>query len=324
LAPHPKWHVRHASTGPGARLALSEGHVGRLVRAHGQYPRAGNWRSVLVCHWQNQGRVGMLVLLGPRFSGTDDELVILAAETGLALYDLRARLQPGAWSVVRVVADAATAEQTAARISARGLQSCALDSGVGRDPSRRIVYLRGIEVMSDYLVLRMVERAMKVPIGALLTIVRGDVHLGRTPLLSASTQGGSFSLRGTSGAANLSSSVPPPYDVFVAADLHFVTVPWLARIDPRDCEFGGYRRDDANAELLDRFIDDLGVAGQVRVDRHLKTSSLASHTVASVRPTAASQGAPPSMRCRAAASDEHFDAYSRMVGEAERRTFAQR
>jgi hypothetical protein len=104
-----------------------------------------------------------------------------------------------------------------------------------------------------------------------------------------------------------------------------VTVPWLARIDARDCEFFGHRRDEANhAELLDRFIDDLGAIGHVRIDRHVKTSSLASHTVVPLHMATPSSSGPPTTRWGAGSCDEHFDAYSRMVGEAERRTFAQR
>ncbi len=271
----------------------------------------------------------MLVLLGPRYSGTEGDLGILSAETGLALYDLRTRLRPGAWSVVRAIADPIQAEHIATRLRERGLQCCALDSAVGQDPARRIVYLRGIDVMSDHVVLRLAERAMKIPLGALLTLVRGDVHLGRMPL-SASLQASSQSLR----AAGTLSSNPAPADVFreqrtpaihevfVAADIHFVTVPWLARMDARDCEFLGQSTDAVNyAERLDHFIDDLAGLARIRVDRNVKTSSLASHTSGTQRMATPSPSGPISSRRIAGVTDEHFDAYSRLVGEAERLTF---
>jgi hypothetical protein len=278
----------------------------------------------------------MLVLLGPRYSATEEEIDILVAETGLALYDLRTRLRPGAWSVVRAVADATQAIETAMRLRERGLQCCALDSAVGQDPARRIVYLRGIDVMSEHVVLRLAERAMKIPLGALLTIVRGDVHLGRLPL-SVSLQTSTPSLRAASTATSKLTSSPASVDVFreqrgssiqqvfVAADVHFVTVPWLARMDARDCEFLGQSSDTANyAERLDRFLDDLGQVARIRVDRHVKTSSLASHTAGTQRMVTPSPAGPASTRRGAAATDEHFDAYSRMIGEAERQTFVAR
>jgi len=275
----------------------------------------------------------MLVLLGPKYSASEEELEVLVAETGLALYDLRTRLRPGAWSVVRAVADAAHAEEISARLRLHGMQCCALDSAVGQDSSRLIVYLCGIDVTSNQMVLRLAERAMTVPLGALLTIVRGDVHLGRMPL-SVSMQMNSQSMRAAVLAPSLLASnsapaevfreqrAPSIQDVFVAADLHFITVAWLARIDARQCEFVGRSPDAANyAERLDRFIDELACSAKVRVDRHVKTSSLASHTAGSGRMVTPSPSGPASSRRSAAASDEHFDAYSRMVGEAERQTY---
>jgi hypothetical protein len=278
----------------------------------------------------------MLVLLGPRYTASERELGILNAETGLAPYDLRTRLRPEAWSVIRAIADAEQAAKTAARLRERGLQSCALDSAVGQDLARRIVYLRGIDVASDHVVMRLAERTMKIPLGALLTIVRGDVHLGRMPL-SGSMQASSQSLRAASPSTSLLSSNPVPMDVFreqrapsiqevfVAADVHFATVPWLARIDARDCEFLGHGSDAANyAERLDRFIDDLGQVARIRVDRHLRTSSLASHTAGTQRMGTPSPSGPASTRRGFSLTDEHFDAYSRMIGEAERLTLTAR
>ncbi|HEY5962082.1 MAG TPA: hypothetical protein VIV60_36250 [Polyangiaceae bacterium] len=275
----------------------------------------------------------MLVLLGPTYQGSDAEIGSLVAETGFATYDLRTRLKPGAWSVLRAVADSKQSLDLASRLQGRGHQCCAIDSSVGQDPERRIIYLRGIDVFVDHVALRLAERTMKVPFGALLTIVRGDVHLGRAPL-STSLQLSSLSPRTQSGATSLLVSNSGPtevfreqrsttiHDVFVAADIHFVTVPWLARIDARDCEFSGNSSDVANrAERLDQFIEGLAAEVRIRVDRNLKTSSLASHTAGAQRTATPSSSGPISTRRGSIVSDDHFDAYSRMIGEAERQTF---
>jgi len=275
----------------------------------------------------------MLILLGPQYSAQESELAMLAAETGLALYDLRTRLRPGAWSVVRAVADAQRAQQIVANLRGRGLQCCALDSAVGQDPLRKTVYLRGIDIKSDFVVLQLAEREMKIPIGALLTIVRGDVHLGRMSLV-LSSQPSSQSLRAAASTPSMLASgsgpgevfreqrAPQIHEVFVAADIHFVTVPWLARLDAKDCAFPGQNSDTANyAEQLDRFIDELAQRARIRVDRNVKMSSLASHTSGSQRLATPSPPGPTSTRRGAGMTDEHFDAYSRLVGEAERQTF---
>lgn len=275
----------------------------------------------------------MLVLLGPSYAATDGEVEALVLETGLAPYDLRSRLRPGAWSVVRAVADHEQALDLAAKLRTQGFQCCALDSAVGHDTARRIAYLRGVDIAGDQAILRLAERTMTVPLGALLTIVRGDVHLGRNPL-SASMPVASTSIRGATGSPILlspggaatelyrDSRGVTTQEVFVAADIHFVTVPWLARIDARDCEFLGRGPGDSNfADRLDQFIDDLAAAAHIRVDRHVKTSNLASHTAGTQRMVTPSANGPGSSRRGAGAADEHFDAYSRMIGEAERQTY---
>ncbi|HMA92600.1 MAG TPA: hypothetical protein VKP30_07935 [Polyangiaceae bacterium] len=276
----------------------------------------------------------MLVLLGPRYSASDEELNLLASETGLSPYDLRMRLRPGAWSVVRAIADGDQAQGMAARIRSAGLQCCALESSVGLEPARQIVYLREIDWNASLVTLRLAEREMTIPIGALLTVVRGDVHLGRTHG-SAIVRTSSSSLRAAPAASNILTSAGTAADVvvdqraasgqevFMAADLHFVTVPWLARIDSRDCVIRGEQPESTNlAERLDRYIDELAQLARIRVDRDLKISNLATHCSGAQRhPTPSPSNGPISARRSGVPSDEYFDAYSRLIGEAERRTW---
>ena len=53
----------------------------------------------------------MLVLLGPSFAGGDADYQRLSKATGMVAYDLRARLKPGMWGLVKALADEAEAER---------------------------------------------------------------------------------------------------------------------------------------------------------------------------------------------------------------------
>ena len=86
-----------------------------------------------------------------------------------------------------------------------GLPACAISNTVGQDVERRIVYLRAITFEPDCVVLRLSEREMAIPYGALLVIVRGEVHVGRSHHLS-STSGASSSIRPAASAVGLLSS----------------------------------------------------------------------------------------------------------------------
>jgi hypothetical protein len=50
-----------------------------------------------------------LVLLGPGFDGSDQGYQTLARATGLVLYDLRSRVKPGSWGLVKSFGDAGQA-----------------------------------------------------------------------------------------------------------------------------------------------------------------------------------------------------------------------
>ena len=274
----------------------------------------------------------MLVLLSPDFSGSELQVAQLAQITGLLPYDLRTRLRPGVWGVLRVLADFDQAHALVGQLTSLGFQAVAIDSTVGQDPERKIVYLRGLEITEDGMTLRLSERKMFVPYGALVTIVRGDVHLGRSQRgntlgavagqIRATPPLGPWAGGAGSEAATMGDGRNPGVtDVFAAADLHFVTVPWIARIDARELEFPAIIPMQSNAaERLDILVDWLANQAQVRVDRHLRVSSLGSHTVGSRGTAPTPQGSiPPSRRMGSPMSDEHFDAYSRLIAEAERR-----
>jgi len=265
------------------------------------------------------------VLLSPEFAGTEEQYAVLSHATGMVAYDLKTRLRPGAWGVVRALGDAGQAEALALILQSQGLPACLLDSGVGHDPERKIVPVRKMDLESDRIVLHLRERAIPVPYKALVSIVRGEVQMGR------STSGASS----TSSSAGMRAVVPSPaevsvfrehastsqLDAFAAADLHFATVLWAARLDARTFEFSSVDlAGESPASDLDQLVDWLAERAAVRVDRSIRASSLASFTSGSAlrratpMPGAAAQPARPNVP----PSDEHFDAYSRLVAEAER------
>ncbi|HEY3236488.1 MAG TPA: hypothetical protein VGJ84_17345, partial [Polyangiaceae bacterium] len=181
----------------------------------------------------------MLVLLGPPFEGTEEEYQTLAGTTGLVVYDLKTKLKPGAWGLVRVLADQEQANDLGTRLSAAGFRIAVIDHDIAHDPARTVVALRSIELNRDHMVLHLRERSMPVPYQALLTIVRGEVQLGRNYGRSSGTSGASFRavVSPVDAAALRESAAVAPLDAFAAADLHFATVFWVARIDARHFDF---------------------------------------------------------------------------------------
>ena len=260
----------------------------------------------------------MLVLLGPPFSATDPEYARLAQATGLVAYDLRTRLKPDAWGVVRALGDAAQAGALAERLVNEGFRACVVDPMIGHDPARTIVPLRTLELGQSELGVVLRERTMTVPYEAVLTIVRGEVQTGTRP----------HSLR-SSSSATFRAVVPSASDVavfreqaasldaYAAADIHFATVPWIARIDVRTFDFAPFGQATGTAADLDRLVDVLGERTGARVDRASRISSIASFAgTAPSRITTPAPGAVPQPRPVA----ERFDFYSRVIAEAERAT----
>src|SRR5262249_28398995 len=112
-------------------------------------------------------------------------------------------------------------------------------------------------------------------------------------------------------------SMPPTsFEAFAAADLHFHSVTWIARIDARSFDFRALGIVAASpAGALDTLADSLAAAAHVRVDRAARASSISSFTQQATKGLAAPSlppGAPHSQRGKEIAGDERFDPYSRV------------
>jgi hypothetical protein len=276
----------------------------------------------------------MLVLLGPSFAGGDADYQRLSKVTGMVAYDLRARLKPGTWGLIKALADEAEAQRLAMSLSAEGFATVVVAREVASDPERPIVALRGLAITGQELTLQLRERTMTVPAAALCSIVRGEAQVGKASGRSPSGGGGTSSstFRAVVPDANelqvfresMSSS---SFEAFAAADLHFHSVTWIARIDARSFDFSSLGVAAASpAGALDTLVDRLGLLANVRVDRAARASSISSFTQQASKGVAAqpvAPGMPLSQRTKEIAGDERFDPYSRVVGEAERSLAAQ-
>jgi hypothetical protein len=263
----------------------------------------------------------MLVLLAPGFAGTDEQYAELARATGMVPYDLRTRCKPGVWGVIRALGNEEQAEALSRGLRELGFPSCLVDSAVAHDPDRQVVSVRRIDFETEQMTVHLRERAMTIPYKALIAIVRGEAQIGRTGQ-GAGSGVSSASFRAVNPspvdvAVFREQASTGPRDAFAALDLHFATVLWLARLDARTFEFEASSATDSPANDLDRLAEFLGERAGVRVDRNIRISSLSSFTARHIKSSAAPSGSishPP----RAAQTDEHFDAYSRLVAEAER------
>jgi hypothetical protein len=266
----------------------------------------------------------MLVLLGPSFAGGDDAYQRLAKVTAMGAYDLRSRLKPGIWGMVKVLADVDEAERLTSALQAEGFPAVMLPREVASDPARPIVALKGLEIERHELRLHLRERDMTVPFAALSSIVRGEAQVGKVSARATSSSGGSSStfravVPNTTELQVFRESTPPgSFEAFAALDLHFHSVTWIARIGARGFDFRALSIGAASpASALDTLADRLALLAQVRVDRAARASSVASFVQ-----QARSVSTPPSpgqaQRGREIAGDERFDPYSRIIGEAER------
>jgi hypothetical protein len=271
----------------------------------------------------------MLVLLGPNFAGGDADYQRLSKVTGMVAYDLRARLKPGIWGLVKALADETEAQRLAAALLAEGFPIVVVPREVATDPERPIVALRGLTIDEQGLTLQLRERAMTVPVAALSSIVRGEAQVGKAGAARNSGGGGTSSSTFRAVVPNASDlqvfreSMPPTsFEAFAAADLHFHSVTWIARIDARSFDFRALGIAAASpAGALDTLVDRLALLARVRVDRAARASSISSFTQQAskgVAPHSLPSAAPMSQRAKEVAGDERFDPYSRVVGEAER------
>ena len=264
----------------------------------------------------------MLVLLGPSFGGNNDEYVRLAQATGMVPYDLRTRLKPGQWGVVKVLADVTQAEGLGERLRTAGFQTAILDPVLGHDTDRPVVAVSALTFTEDQVVITLREREITVPFGALLVLVRGEVRTGSPGARSAGKS--SATLRAVvpsaSEMAALRASQGGQFDAFPVLDLHFITVTWIARVDARRFDFGPHGDEgQSKVQALDALAARMSDRAAIRVDRGSRVSSLASFCgLGPARPdtpvpgSVRSGGQPP--------QDDQFDAYSRLVAEAERQT----
>jgi hypothetical protein len=272
----------------------------------------------------------MLVLLGPSFAGGDADYQRLSKATGMVAYDLRARVKPGSWGLIKALADESEAQRLAGALSAEGFPIAVVPREVASDAERPIVALKALAIDGQQLTLQLRERSMTVPAAALCSIVRGEAQVGKASTSRAAGGVSSSTFRAvvpnSSDLQVFRESMPPTsFEAFAAADLHFHSVTWIARIDARAFDFRALGIAAASpAGALDTLVDRLGLLAKVRVDRAARGSSIASFT------QQASRGAPPhhvatpmSQRGKEIAGDERFDPYSRVVGEAERTLAAQ-
>ena len=262
----------------------------------------------------------MLVMLAPSFDGSDDAYARLVKATGMLAYDLKSRLKPGVWGVVRALADLGQAQQLLDRLLAENLPALIVPREVAHDPDRRIVTIRALDLGSDHLVIHLREREMSVPFGALSCIVRGEVHTGQVPNRTGAPSSATFraAAPSTSDIQMFRESVSVSnFEAYSAADLHFATVLWVARIDARSFDFSALGLvSESPASDLDQLVEVLSERSGVRVDRGVRASSVVS-TLTQGGGSSRSSGTLQAVRSKEA-SDERFDPYSRVIGEAER------
>jgi hypothetical protein len=266
--------------------------------------------------------VKVLVLLAPSFDGSDQGYKSLAQATGLVPYDLRTRVKPGSWGLIRGFGDAGQAQELTSKLVSLGFPAVLVDRQVAHDKERRTVPVQGLVLGEIDFTLLLKDREMRIPYGALTCVVEGEVHPGRAahgarPTPSGTSSGALRAVVPTLAEAQSFREAHAAGQVgYLAADLHFATVRWIARIDSRIFDFGTERTGNVAADLAS-LTNLLAMKCGIRIDRSVRTSSLAS-AADQPAPMRAQSWPPPSVRTKSEAGDNRFDSYSRLVGEAER------
>lgn len=311
------WAKLETNAGPKSTLAVLRRFAGTVHRRLFVGVAGRCWANLAT------GQARMMLLIPPSFEGNADQIRRLAELTGLVQYDIKTRLRPGSWSVLRLLADPEEAEALHRVLSQHGIPTVVVDSMVAFDQARRIVRVDALSLDGGALSLSAAGQSMRVDPRVLLVVVRGEIR----------SQPAAWHERRPSSSANLKAVVPstaevqvfreraqPEYvDTFPGADLHFATVQWVARIDARVLDFALLGIDGPGPlAKIETLADELAAQAQVRVDRSFPHSSLASFSERRppLRTRTPSPNGPPS----SPRSFEHqpFDGYSRLVGEAER------
>lgn len=267
----------------------------------------------------------MLILIGPSFEATKPAVQRLAQLTGLVAYDLNTKLRPGSWGVVKLLADVGKARHLTTQLQQEGFPAVLVEADVAFDQSRRIVAVDRIGLGMDEVELELRGQTMRVPTQGLLTIVQGEAIVRSERTAPSPSSGNTFravvpttqdiqAFRETQSTSS--------YDSFHVADLHFATVLWVARLDARRTDFTPLGIDSGSPlQKLEQAVERIAALSGVRVDRGVRTSTLASFATrpAPMRSSSPAPGAPISPReLKPPPSDPRFDGYSRLVAAAER------
>jgi hypothetical protein len=221
---------------------------------------------------------------------------------------------------VKGFGDAGQAHELYSRLLAQRFPVVLVDRQVASDPERRHVLVRGLELGDAHFTLKLKDRDMKIPYGALTCIVEGEVQPGRAVGAATTSAASSGAIRAVAPdvaemrafrESHLTAQIG-----YLAADLHFATVLWIGRLDSRVFEFGPERTGNVGADLAS-VTNLLAARSGARVDRTVRVSSLASFADQAT-PVRAASWPPVSGRGKVEAQDNRFDTYSRLVGEAER------
>ncbi len=255
----------------------------------------------------------MLVLLGPSFDGSPEAFAKLAAVTGLVAYDLRSRIKPGSWGVIRSLADQEQVKDMVARLRREGFPVVAVELERAWSSDRQFVRAQALRLEPGGLVLRVRDQDMELPYAAVLAIVRGEVGTeSRPPPRVKGPSSATFrAVVGGVEANALRDTAARAVDTHQAADLHFYTVRWSARLDPRTTDLSGIPgTTGVAARDLDRVAAEIASRTGLRVEQGSRMSSLASYATQVHRSPAPGSAPPDEPRDR-------FDGYSRLVAEAE-------